>query len=214
MIQNWSRLMPRRLLVAAFCCLAMVGGCEKPSRAKLRSRLEESRANFSDRLADGAPCPMERSYANTYKALHRATPETLVDPVISDARFWRSWDKKQALLSVHWIQDYPTADAIRVLWSDGTQKDFSISKENQLENRKDSLEFVAYGAQFGFPHGSADEKEWETESAPSVVLLRSGECISQPVSVHWVFHGDEGKWGTGVMVQLASRKSGKGEVMN
>ena len=119
---------------------------------------------------------------NILTTLNHASRQTLETAKVCDARFYRTYaaNPKNSLIAIYWLQDHPSVDGVRLLWADGSQKDFPISEDAKRENEEDAAQVVVYNASFPVAHGSPDEKELESKPEPTLVLLKDGSAISQP----------------------------------
>jgi hypothetical protein len=110
----------------------------------------------------------------------------LDSPLICDASYHPDRKPESSMLLVTWIEDRPTADAVRLVWSDGRAKDCRIDQIDIAQNLEISQYAVVYNATFYFDRGSADELATEPSSLPSAVLLKSGKEISNRSPLVWI----------------------------
>jgi hypothetical protein len=177
----------------ALYCFIVLSGCQSAPSAGIEKRLQRTKAMILRRISDE-----DRPMGNILMALNRTNRQTLETAEVCDARFFYTYagNPNNSLLAIYWLQDYPSADGVRLLWTDGTQKEFSIFADAKSENEKDATEVVVYNASFPVAHGSRDAKELETKPEPTLVLLKDGSVISRPARVRWIFNGEKAEWGS------------------
>lgn len=188
-------------LVALFCIAVVFLAYDQPWNWGLERRLDATRVdiasqyrNYQDYEVRDSVTEFERmKLSDIMTELCLSTPLSLESPDICGAYFIPHYDPKQAMLRVYWLENFPSPDTIRVVWSGGRTLDFPMLAGEINENREISRNELLYSGSIAFPHGSPEETQLLADPAASVVLVRAGKEVSRRMQLTTFDRSPEGE---------------------